>query len=267
MFSWFFERAHSLVPTTSMPVMRSSLTSDHLHIATLCRDVYEKDTESLDSFVQSKDTGIQASVTSDGKRAIVCFRGTNQPRDWLLNLNLGKVPFLSRKHTDDDIEVHSGFFVGHNSVKAKIYSKLNTLVESGECDHILFCGHSLGSALCVLSAFDYVNERNIPIDVVTFGSPRIGNIPFIENFNENIQCMRIVNDRDIVSIAPLKLMGFHHVGDVVHLKETGTLTEETGFFKRLSWRIQGAFDVDFGVRDHDMSSYIEQIEKHLIREL
>ncbi len=256
------------------------LTEDHLAIARLCDDVYSSEVESLDSFVESKDTGVQATVSLDKKadrrRAVVCFRGSNEARDWYLNLNVGKVPFVSRKHADSSKMVHAGFFVGHNSIKAKVYAKLNAIVDSGECDRILFCGHSLGSAMSVLSAFDFVNTRGLPVEVVTFGSPRIGNRSFAESFDAQFDCLRVVNDRDVVPTAPLRCMDFFHVGrTTVHLREgdeaavvlgkeaessaTGSLLE------RLSWRVEGMLDLDFGVRDHMMARYVEEMESHLGR--
>ena len=243
--------------------IKPHLTKDHLHIAKLCRDVYSKDVEELDTFVQSKDTGIQATVTLEGTRAIICFRGSNQLKDWFLNLNMGKVPFLSRKHSDSENKVHSGFFIGHNSVKSKIYTKLKVIVDSGNCESILFCGHSLGSVLSILSAFDYVNPKKIPISVVTFGSPRIGNKTFAENFNKEISCLRIVNDRDVVSVAPFQFMKFYHVGETIQLKQDEVVVGDNTMWERVSWRFRGIFDFDFGIRDHKMPKYIEEIENHL----
>jgi len=34
-------------------------------------------------------------------------------------------------------------------------------------------------------------------------------------------------------------------------------------WERVSWRFRGIFDFDFGIRDHKMPKYIEEIENHL----
>ena len=247
----------------SKPISKSPITEDHLKIANMCKDVYSNEVDVLDTFVESKDTGIQATVGIYGKRAIVCFRGSSEVKDWKINLNMGKVPFLSRKHIKQENRVHSGFFIGHNSVKAKIYQKLNNIVNSGECESILFCGHSQAATLSILSAFDYVNTNDMPISVVTFGSPRIGNKSFADDFDAKIKCTRIVNDRDVVTTAPFQFMKFYHVGDVIRLKNGDVFTGDSGFFKRASLRIMGVFSFDFGIRDHNMSKYIEEIESNL----
>lgn len=101
-----------------------ALTAEHLSIAKLCRNVYSDEIESSESYVGSKDTGAQATVTRQGTKAIVCFRGSSSLVDWRTNLSMSKVPFLSRKHSKPELEIHSGFFIAHNSVKAKIYEKL-----------------------------------------------------------------------------------------------------------------------------------------------
>ena len=170
--SWLSNLADGFSP---IPVSKPVLTEDHLKIAKMCRDVYSEEVEKLDTFVESKDTGIQATVGLDGSRAIVCLRGSDAVVDWKNNFNIGKVPFLSRKHSDTGKMVHAGFFIGHTSVKGKIYNKLNAIVDSGDCESILFCGHSAGAAHNALLAYDYLNKKNLPIEVVTFGAPRLSN--------------------------------------------------------------------------------------------
>jgi hypothetical protein len=233
-------------------VATSSLTEQHLKAAKLCRDVYCDKIESCETFV-STDTGAEATVTLDGSQAIVCFRGTDSLRDWKINLSMSRVPFISRKHKNPNLEVHSGFFISHNSIKAKIYAKLNAIIESGKCDSILFAGHSAG-VISAISAFDFQNDKNIPVEVVTFGAPKIGNAAFAADFNSKIKCTRIVNDNDGIAHAPL-FSGYHHVGDeVIHLREVAPkrgheLWDALVNFARLDC-----------LADHDIDNYIENME-------
>ena len=113
-------------------------------------------------------------------------------------------------------------FIGHNSIKSKIYTKLNAFIESGKCDSILFTGHSSGGTLASISAFDFQNEKQLPIEVVTFGSPKLGNASLAAEFSKRIQrCTCIVNDNDAVPLVPL-LRGYHHVGKILHLRDIAT---------------------------------------------
>ncbi|CAN0418974.1 unnamed protein product [Ectocarpus sp. 12 AP-2014] len=239
----------------------SALTHDHLKAAKLCRDVYAESVENnSDTYVESADTGAQATVTLDGTKAIVCFRGSNSAADWRTNFSLAKVPFLSRKHTKPELEVHSGFFVAHNSVKAKIYAKLNKILESGECTGILFAGHSSG-VMSAISAFDFQNDKNVPVEVVTFGAPKVGNAAFASDFNKAITCTRIVNDNDGVALAPM-FGGYHHVGsNVIHMANLRGGGGVRQFFSKL-WSIVRLDSVS----DHDIDDYVTNIERCLKKE-
>ncbi|CAM9401121.1 unnamed protein product [Ectocarpus sp. 12 AP-2014] len=235
----------------------TALTQDHLKAAKLCRDVYSETVESSDTYVESADTGAQATVTLDGSKAIVCFRGSDSAADWKTNFSLMRVPFLSRKHSNPELEVHSGFFMGHNSVKAKTYAKLNKILESGECTSTLFAGHSAG-VMSAISAFDFQNEKNIPVEVVTFGAPKVGNAAFAADFDKAMACTRIVNDNDGVSLAPM-FGGYHHVGkNVIHMANPGG----GGGLMQLIARLWSFVRLDT-VSDHDIDDYIENIERCL----
>jgi len=242
-------------------VAHPSLTENHLKIAHMCRDVYCDKIESCETFV-STDTGAQATVTLGGSQAIVCFRGSDSLRDWKINFQMCKVPFLSRKHKKPELEVHSGFFISHNSIKAKIYAKLNAIIESGKCDSILFTGHSAGATLAAISAFDFQNLKSLPVEVVTFGSPKIGNAAFASYFNSEIKCTRIVNDNDGIALAPL-FSGYRHVGrDVIHLRNRA-LPEEEG---QNLWQALVNFARLDSVADHDIENYIDNMAKCLKKE-
>lgn len=243
-------------------VVHPALTDDHLKIAKLCRDVYSPDIELSDEFIESKDTGAQATVTLDGSQAIVCFRGSDSVSDWRSNFDMCRVPFLSRKHRDPKREVHSGFFIGHNSVKAKIYAKLNAIVESGKCESILFTGHSAGATLAKLCAYDFVNDKNLRLEIISFGSPKIGNAAFAQNFDSNfeIKCTRIVNDNDGVALAPL-FSGYRHVGDLIRLRNVAPSESQT------LWNALRNFARLDSVADHDIDAYIATMEHWLKKDV
>lgn len=237
-------------------VVHPALTDDHLKIAGMCRDVYCDKIESCETFV-SADTGAQATVALDGSQAVVCFRGSDSATDWWHNFKMCRVPFLSRIHKKPELEVHSGFFISHNSIKAKIYAKLNAIIESGKCDSILFTGHSAGATLAAISAFDFQNLSNLPVEVVTFGSPTIGNDAFACDFNSKIKCTRIVNDNDGIALAPL-FSGYRHVGDLIQLRN---VAPAQGI-----WHALRNFARLDSVADHDIDSYSATMEHWLKKE-
>ena len=239
------------------PAAPPALTQQHLMAAKLCRDVYSADTESSDEFIESKDTYAQATVTFDGSQAVVCFRGSDSVSDWRSNFDMCQVPFLSRKHKDPDSHVHSGFFIGHNSVKAKIYAKLNAIVDSGKCESILFTGHSAGATLAKLCAYDFVNEKNLKLEIISFGSPKIGNAAFARNFDSDskLKCTRIVNDNDGIALAPL-FSGYHHVGELIRLRNVAPNVFSIWYALRHFARLDS-------VADHDIDAYIASMQHWL----
>jgi len=238
-----------------------ALTEQHLEAAKLCRDVYFEDIETRDEFVESKDTGAQATVTQDGSQAVVCFRGSDDALDWKQNLKVCKVPFLSRKHKDPSREVHSGFFIGHNSIKSKVYSKLNAIVDSGTCESIVFIGHSAGAALAKLSAFDYVNDNKLPLTVTSFGCPKIGNTDFASAFESDVDCTRIVNDNDVIALMPM-FNGYRHVGDLIQMKHLDQDDKDKNMFMRILVSAVNIARMDL-VHDHSMNGYVAAVEHYV----
>ena len=68
-------------------------------------------------------------------------------------------------------------------------------------------GHSLGAALATLTADRFPKVRSL----YTFGSPRVGDREFAENFT--VEAHRFVNGNDIISRLPPEGL-YHHVGQI-----------------------------------------------------
>jgi len=83
-------------------------------------------------------------------------------------------------------------------------------------------GHSLGAALATLAAIDIVEiaQKNITF-LYNFGSPRVGNPEFAQNFDKMFPHMyRVVNYKDIIPhLAPENSLGleYYHVATEVWL--------------------------------------------------
>lgn len=83
--------------------------------------------------------------------------------------------------------------------------------ERGEDLSISVTGHSLGSALATLSAYDLaelglnrVNDKRVPVCVYSYGGPRVGNRDFKERFEAalGLKCIRVMNVHDVVPKVP-----------------------------------------------------------------
>ncbi len=188
-------------------------------LAELCRLVYRHDTEEdtpapiprrvtyLETagfkqlaFFNSGPSGMQAMLVEhqlDPKFAVLAFRGTEQKlQDFIADLEINVIPL-----NQNDIEVHPGFSSGLASIWGLVETELNKL----SCP-IFYTGHSLGAALATLAAL-----KKAPSAVYTYGSPRVGNIAFV-NALKNIPIYRVVDNIDVVETVPLETMGYCHAG-------------------------------------------------------
>ncbi len=143
------------------------------------------------------------------KFAVLVFRGTQERRNWLTNLNT----LLTRWSGEGS--VHSGF----NNALANVWEEVEAHLSSLNVP-VFYTGHSLGAALATLAA-----AKKPPHALYTFGSPRVGNAEFKKIF-ENIRSYRIVNHRDLTTTVPLTTLGFCHVGQLHYITHDGTLLVE-----------------------------------------
>jgi hypothetical protein len=83
---------------------------------------------------------------------------------------------------------------------------------------LTICGHSLGSALATLLALDVaVNSPFRQPTLITFASPRVGDLHFSSYFNSAVpDCERIANRQDLVPHLPLPPL-YIHIGDETEL--------------------------------------------------
>jgi hypothetical protein len=167
----------------------------------------------------------QAWLLKD-RRLFVVFRGTASFMDGLLNSRVARTTSFGGMG-----RVHAGFNARYRRVKRQLDEIIETNI--GSFDRIIFTGHSLGGAIAMLAALDSARNKAWQPDVVTFGSPKVGDITFGRFFNLYIKsCIRIVVDHDPVIKLPPRFLGYHHVhgGCVLMLHHHSSVH---GFFDKL----------------------------------
>lgn len=128
--------------------------------------------------------------------SILVFRGTQgRFSNWCFNLNT----LLSQWPSGG--KVHRGFKLILTQAWEEIQQQLDSISEP-----VYYTGHSLGGALAVLAA-----SLKKPEAVYTFGSPRIGNLDFVNSTND-IRIYRVFTSNDIVAGVP-PFPGIMHVGE------------------------------------------------------
>lgn len=164
----------------------------------------------------------QCYVTNNDKFAIVAFRGSEI---WGKKEKFDLKKVVADLKTDVDIwltnwqqggKVHRGFKEALEEVWPDLLPYIRELHDKG-CK-IWITGHSLGAALATLSAGRYGSAQG----VYTFGSPRVGNEVFKENFE--VKIYRIVNNDDIVPRVPPPGK-YVHVGELKFINSDGIIQD------------------------------------------
>ncbi|GAQ78458.1 hypothetical protein KFL_000130400 [Klebsormidium nitens] len=223
-----FRRAESAVEAWSLLAQqagqRSAVQSDFTKLA----------------FLDHPETDTQAAIwrANAGRRLVVAFRGTEQTqwRDLATDLMLvsaGLNPERVSAGDPNEPAVHAGFLRAYDSVRRRIVAILEAMtrddLESQAPDEstgtwtIYITGHSLGGALATLLARDVVRlpwarQRQAEVVMYNFGSPRVGNRAFAEEYNRTVgTSWRVCNHRDIIPTVP-RLLGYCHVKQPIYFR-------------------------------------------------
>lgn len=208
---------------------------------------------------RASDTQALVEKMADGKFAIL-FPGTASARDWLTDLEVRKVQWGGGSFGAG--RVHRGFVKAYDSVRAGLVHLLPPGVS------LVIAGHSLGGALATLCAEDLAGDYPVA-DVITFGSPRVGNGAFARHYNAILadRTVRLVNAGDPVPHVPWLLGTYRHVHTQHYLDRVGGLvvaaawsvavTEAMDNFSTL--RSEPASALDFA-REHGIGHYRKKLE-------
>ena len=253
--------------TSFIPPASLLINNLHLKAARYCKNVYSDEfMKTCDHFIENIKTDTQCVIDNSDGKLFICFRGSDHIIDWKSNFNLDMKKTWSYKK-DNNNKFHDGFLNAWCSVKEEITTKIKKSIEKDDINEIIFTGHSAGT-VCNLAAYDLyklINGMDIPMQVITFGSPRCCNKDFEEEFESIIKCTRFVLDRDIITLFPLSLFGdeYRHIGSPIQMRENEVLTEEIGLCESIKYTILGLTVAEIGVLDHDIKNYIKEIEKYI----
>ena len=126
--------------------------------------------------------------------AVLAFRGTQQVKDWITNLEAVRTPLASSEGRTLGY-VHKGF----NDAFLSVCEQIDKLLEGDEDLPLYVTGHSLGGALATLAT--WYRPGDSLAACYTFGAPRVGDSGLIDRFRTPIY--RIVNGVDPVPFVPL----------------------------------------------------------------
>jgi triacylglycerol lipase len=202
--------------------------------------------------------GSNAYVVESKEDVIVICRGT-EVQEWndvKADLSIALTP--SRTGVG---RVHRGF----RTYTDKVWEPIKSHIKNINGRNLWITGHSLGAAMATLMARRCVLEASLPVPVLfTYGSPRVGDRVYIDEFNSHITHHRWVNDGDIVTKVPFAPL-YYHCGTMHHISKDGKVVVE--YDRKISWtRIlslllpHGIFKLISGdVKDHSSVDYTEKL--------
>ena len=203
----------------------------------------------------------QCYLVSNDKYAVVAFRGSEAKlregdsnvghifADWMANFNFMPEPW------DQGGNVHRGFKGALDEVWNELEKHISYLQKKNR--RIWITGHSLGAALATLAADRYGNVQGL----YTYGSPRVGDRHFKEDFNVN--AYRFVNNSDIVAKVPPARM-YLHVGELKYIDCDGIIHDNTNRWEKWTDEIQGQFKNIFNAIGQTRKGYTEVLLEPIV---
>ena len=144
--------------------------------------------------------------------SVLCFRGSDNVRSWITNLDALPAPWRGGG------EVHRGFAAALDVVWPAVAAALRQAAAP-----LVMTGHSLGAALATLAA-----SLHPDAGLVTFGSPRVGDAAFGAAIEHRpAESRRYVNNRDLVCRLPSARLGYRHVGTPYLIDADGRVLQRT----------------------------------------
>lgn len=169
-------------------------------------------------WIASDDTDTQAVVAACSSHVVVAFRGTRGSADILTDLKFRMTDYRAGPAGDapSGRRVHRGFLGSLDSVWDPLHRAVHRRAQAGPQRPqrpVFVCGHSLGAALATLAARRLEGHGQAVAGVYLYGSPRVGNDDFCDDYNRALQDRTFlhVNRSDIVTSVPPRWLGFRHV--------------------------------------------------------
>ncbi|KAE8394071.1 Alpha/Beta hydrolase protein [Aspergillus alliaceus] len=193
----------------------------------VCPVVEAANAQTLAEFNQEDIRGFVA-VDDTHRVIVVAFRGSNSVRNWLKNFQFWKIKdpgpggFWNKLFGSDKPKrgndicacgIHSGFYKSWELVKAEVVDAVSKAKETYKDYNVVITGHSLGAAIATIAGAHF-RTIQIPCDIYSYGSPRIGDERFAEFIsNQPGLTFRITHGYDpVTSLPPMSLFGVYDLG-------------------------------------------------------
>jgi triacylglycerol lipase len=161
-------------------------------------------------------TNTQGFILHNNDLIIISFRGTQLDSLWGFLRDLQTGLEFSPGEEPGGGHVHHGFKEAVDEVWDDIHQHLSRINQDGRTRGLWFTGHSLGAALATVAASRFGSGK--VQGIYTYGSPRVGDIRFAQQFSA--KAFRFVNQNDIITKVPPPGL-YRHVGEVKYIDDSG----------------------------------------------
>ena len=180
---------------------------------------------------------------------IVTYRGSSSIRNWLVDFDIVQVPcslFLSpglSASIGSSCKIHKGFAMAWAGLRDETLNAVATALAAHPSAAIVATGHSLGGAIATIAAAE-LRAKGYTVDLLTYGSPRIGNkglVSFLSSQgpvgaigSSGVSHYRITHmDDPVPQLPPTLAFNYYHTSPEFWLSDAGVAATptEAGYFE------------------------------------
>ncbi|KAG5925899.1 hypothetical protein E4U42_003829 [Claviceps africana] len=173
-----------------------------------CPQVEQNKAYVVGSYVGST-TGLSCYVSLDlvRKEIVLSLRGSDSLRNFVTDMLF----FWHDCHFTNNCKVHAGFSKGWREIRDEAVAAVKKARGSYPDFRLIAVGHSLGGAGAVLAAADLIQD-GIPLDIYTYGCPRVGN-DYFSNWitGQPGAHFRVTHSGDPITRLPPLTFGYRHM--------------------------------------------------------
>jgi hypothetical protein len=213
------------------------------------------------SLINETKTKSICYIFNNNEEIDICFKGSSNIIDIYYNFDI-----YQKKYLREEIKVHNGFLNKYLSIKSKLIEKIKEIINKNDIKIITFNGHSSGGAMAMIATLDIrklIRRDDMIINCITFGSPKISNDGFIEEYNRNINnSYRVIIKTDIIQYLPFTI-GYNHVHEGIIIND-----EKDRFnIKRIIVNIYEYFKIKHGISNYIKGLYRLDNKRFSINEI
>ncbi|KPA74447.1 putative lipase [Leptomonas pyrrhocoris] len=184
-----------------------------------------------------------SGMDHEAGKIVVAFRGTANTANWIQDLDFWSMPY-PHPACGELCAIHRGFYKAYDSMREQLLQDVLAMHAQYPTYSLFITGHSLGGAIAVLSAIEFTTwnlprthspladnlsvsaavptgvtaaddpAHLMPVELYTFGEPRVGNVYFT-NWSTSVlsqeRQFRVTHARDPVPHLPPRSWGYLHV--------------------------------------------------------